>query len=173
MEEKTMAVKKVEDLMKELSEKGSKRPSAKDETQIMMGILNDTSFKVTTNVTKECAGELHCPAELFKSVIASAISDTTKMSRDEATSLAESFEISPKDANSMVQVSKDFINTTLDCGKRISLGDLPTRKVSLETKTVAERERECIKPQTKEKITVKTPEYNTVKAIGKCPDWLK
>ncbi len=65
MEEKTMAVKKVEDLMKELSEKGSKRPSAKDETQIMMGILNDTSFKVTTNVTKECAGEMHCPAELF------------------------------------------------------------------------------------------------------------
>ncbi len=68
--------------------------------------------------------------------------------------LAQSFEIGAKDASSMVQVSKDFINTTLDCGKRISLGDLPTRKVSLETKTVAERERECIKPQTKEKIIV-------------------
>ena len=58
-----------------------KKASSKDETAIMQAMLNDTTFSV--DVYTNSGVTSHCPATMFKSVMANIISDTAKISKAE------------------------------------------------------------------------------------------
>lgn len=157
-----------------------KNASQKDEVRVMQAMLNDDSYKVAIY---DKTGEIgqYCPAEDFKSMTASIISSAAKLSKEEAKALAASHEVSKQEATSMVNVSKEFVNTYLTTGRKLPLGGREETNFALSLKEVPEKIKPC-----PHKVGVgesgediyetpnKTiPAHLGLKAYSSCPDWIK
>lgn len=182
---------KVQDLLKEIQvslvkkdENGEESirtsASAKDEEAVMRAMLNDKEYKVDVYARSGKVGE-YCPYDDARSMIGSVIAATTKISQEEARELAEAHEFKKSEAQSMVNISKEYMNTYMESGRRISLGGRPTSNVSLMKVHKEESEKGYPKKvgvdENGEGIyengTTITPAHDSVKVFGKCPDWLK
>ena len=78
----------------------------------MQAFLNDTSYEVGIYDKTGKVGTV-APAKEFRSVISNAIVATTKISKEEADSLVAGYEAKKSDAESMLTVSNEFLNTNL------------------------------------------------------------
>lgn len=150
-----------------------KKASSKDETAIMQAMLNDTTFSV--DVYTNAGVTSHCPATVFKSVMSNVISDTTKISKAESTELVNDYNVSKSVAESMTTIAKDFINTTLDTGRKVNLGGTKYSNISL-TKVFVE---ETVKAyphkdengnRTMENKVV--PAHEVLRSSSPCPKWV-
>lgn len=108
--------------------------SNRDEVRVMRAMLNDTSFMVSTY--SNTGVEQHCPAQNFRNMLSNIVSSTTNISKAEATNLVENYECKKSDAETMISISKDFINTTLRTGRKIALGGTEKSNISLQLKEV-------------------------------------
>lgn len=149
--------------------------SQKDEQRVMREMLNDREFQVGIYDKSGQVGSF-CPAETAREMVANIVSGTTKVSPAEATQLAGEYEFGNKDASAMVDISKAYVNTYLDTGRKLPLGGTPTSMTTLE-KTHIEAGTSsypCQNPDgswgTK---TVPVPAYDKVKAVSPCPAYLK
>lgn len=157
-----------------------KNSSLKDEVRVMQAMLNDTTFKVGIYGKDGKEGE-YCPAEDFKNMASSVIASTTKISKDEAKSLTENYDVSKAEASSMVNVSKQFINTYLETGRKLPLGGREKTDFSLSTRDIEEKTKPCpIKVGVDEngKGIYETPNKTIpahigLKAYSSCPAWVK
>lgn len=107
--------------------------SAKDEMKIMRAMLNDDSFSVTYYLNSGDT-EQHCPAQEFRGMISNIVSDVANIPKSEAEKLTESYECKKSDAETMITLSKDFINTTLRSGRKIKLGGTEQSDISIKLK---------------------------------------
>lgn len=166
-------VKEIHDGLKQ------KNSSQKDEVRVMQAMLNDTSFKVDVYGKEGKEGE-YCPAEDYKSMVASIISSTVKINKDEATALVQDYGVSKNEAASMVNISKQFVNTYLETGRKLPLGGRETTNFALSTRMIPEKTKPCPKKVGVDEqgnsiydTPIKTiPAHVGLKAYSSCPKWV-
>ena len=152
---------------------GKKRnASQKDEIAVMQSMLQDTSYAVGIYDNSGKIDE-YCPAEDFITMGTSLIQSTTKISKDEARSLMESHEVSKSEAKSMVNISKQFVNTYLETNRKLPLGGRKETNFILSLKEVPEREKRIPNKNSDEKLTTTIPAHVGLKAKCSCPSWVK
>lgn len=154
--------------------------SNKDEVRVMQEMLNDTDYEVGV-YTNSGLKETYNPAKDFRTMLSGIISSTTKISKEEASALTQSYDITKADANTMINVSKEFVNTYLGTGRKLPFGGrekfnlvVSAKDVEDTTKTYPKKvginEDGSARYETAER---KVPAHRTAKVHGSCPDWVK
>ena len=157
-----------------------KSASTRDETRVMRAMLNDRDFKVSTYTNGNDEPEQHCPAEEFRKMLSGIVSATTKIPRQEAENLVENYDVKKSDAETMIQLSKDFTNTALRTGRRINLGGTENSNISIQLKEIPESIKRypkkvgvnddgSIRYENAESIV---PAHEGLKVTCPCPDWV-
>lgn len=154
--------------------------SNKDEVRVMQAMLNDTEYEVGVYTNTGLTGTYN-PAKDFRGMLSGIVSSATKISKEEASLLVESHEVTKAEANTMVNVSKEFVNTYLDTGRKLPFGGREKFNLNLSAKDVEETVKSYPKKvginedgtaryETAEK---KVPAHVVAKVHGSCPDWVK
>lgn len=154
--------------------------SRKDEVRVMMAMLNDKDFKIARYDNPEEV-TYYCPAESARSVVSNVIHKTTKMELQEAQLLVNDYEFNKHDAAEFVNLSKEFVNTYVDTGRKFPLGCREHSNVALVQKKIKEGERTYPKKtginedgsDRYEKATTRVPAHNSIRVISSCPTHLK
>ena len=154
--------------------------SNKDEVRVMQAMLNDKEYEVGV-YTNSGLKETYNPAKDFRGMLSGIVSNTTKISKDESATLVDSYEVTKSDAATMVNVSKEFVNTYIMTGRKLPFGGREKSNVAICGKEVPE----TIKTYPK-KVGVnedgtgryesgerRVPSHFTAKVFGSCPDWVK
>lgn len=153
-----------------------KASSKKDEVRVMQAMLNDRSFEVSVYNNKEQIGT-YSPAKAAREMSASIIMDTTKISRDEAVKLAEEHEFSRSEAENMIGISKQFIMTYINTGRKLPLGSRDNMNVGLSLKVVKSRNtsvpiligKDANGKDIYNSSKVVTKSYESIKVHANCP----
>lgn len=171
----------VMDLVKEIdSSRSQTAASQKDEVRVMQAMLNDTSYSVGV-FDKTGKKEEYSPAKDFKSMAASIVASSTKISKDESEKLLADYEVTKSEASSMVNISKEFINTYLETGRKLPLGgreksNFALSKVAKEETTKSFPKKVGVDDEGKgiyEHCEKKVPAHTSIKAYGSCPVWVE
>jgi hypothetical protein len=175
-------MEKVDELVKEI--KGTitqKTSSKKDEVRVMRAMLNDDTFKVGVYDKGGQVAE-YCPAEAAHDMVATIIESAAKVSSEEAKILAKRYEFGKKEAETMVDISKEFVmNTYLHTGRKIALGGREKSDISLSLKEIEPGTRPFPKvigiDSDGKKLygrgVAKVSGYDGVKVYAPCPAWIK
>lgn len=181
VDNKKAQAQNVGELVKEIRENLSQvSSSAKDEVRVMRAMLNDRDFKVDVWSRDGVVGQ-YSPAEDARAMIANVVSATTKVPMAEATSMADNYEFKKNDAETMVNISKEFINTYLQTDRKLPLGARETSNIAISHKHV---------PATVKSYPVKTginddgsnrfgkgtanvAPHDSIKVFSPCPPWVK
>lgn len=160
-----------------LSQKSSSR---KDEVLVMRTMLSDPSYTVDV-YGKDGVVDSYNPCKDFRSMCASIISNTAKVPQAEATTMMEGYEVKKAEASSMVNISKEFINTFLHTGRKLPMGAREKSDVSLSLKEVGPSTR--LYPQKigvkddgtpmYEKAPTSVPAHEAIRVHAPCPTWVK
>lgn len=152
--------------------------SQKDEVRVMQAMLNDTSYEVGL-YAKEGKIGTYAPAQDFKSMQTNIVSQVAKISKPEAESLVSDYEATRSDATTMVNISKEFVNTYLGSGRKLPLGGREKSNCSLTAKMIPESVKTYQRKITNKDGVVtwepaqKTiPEHVGLKAKSSCPEWV-
>lgn len=167
----------IQEIRTGLSQKSS---SQKDESKVMKAMLNDRDYSVDV-YGKDGVEGTFCPAKEAREMITSVISATAKIPAVEAEKLAEEHEFTKKEANSMLGISKEFINTYLETGRKLPLGGREKSDAALIQKEVDATTRLYPKrvgvnddgTARYEKAETEVKAHNTVRVIAPCPTWIK
>lgn len=158
-----------------------KSASKKDELLVMREMLNDSEYKVGIYNYDGLCGQ-YCPYEDARNMVANIIEDTTKISKQEASFLALNYEFSKSDASTIINLSKEFINTYLNTDRKLPLGGRESSNVSLLKKEVKPGVIKSPKKTGKldsegkeiyEMVPVEVKGYSSVSITGGCPKWVK
>ena len=154
--------------------------SHKDEVRVMKAMLNDPSYEVSV-YSKEGVVDTYNPCKDFRARCSSIVSSAAKVPQAEAANMMESYEVKKSEAASMVNISKEFVNTFLHTGRKLPMGAREKSDVSLSLKMVAPSTR--LYPQkvgvnddgsarySKSPTTV--PEHEAIRVHAPCPSWVK
>ena len=119
------------DLIKEIDTTRSQvSASAKHEERVMRAMLNDREYKVGVYGKNGLEGE-YCPAADARTMLSTIIQSTTKVSAEEATKLAETHEFKKSEAQSMINISKEYVNVYIQTGRKLPLGGRETSDITL------------------------------------------
>lgn len=121
----------VSSIKKDLRQSSS---SSKDEVTVMMAMMNDKTYKVDELGKDGQVVSTYCPAEVAQDLAATIIKSATKVSAAEADELAKNHTFGRKEATAMVTMSKEFVNTYLDCGRKIKFGNREGKSLVLAQK---------------------------------------
>lgn len=171
----------VTNLLNEISTNLSQTSSSrKDEIRVMQAMLSDPSYAVSV-YGRDGVEETYNPAEDFRSMCASVISHAAKVPAAEATQLMDGYAVSKAEATSMVNISKEFVNTFLKTGRKLPLGAREKSDVSLSLKQVEASVR--MYPQKVgvnddgsdrySKTPTSIPAHESIRVHAPCPSWVK
>ena len=172
----------VKELIVEINTARNQKTSAntRDEVRVMMTMLNDPTFKVDVYNRTGVTGQF-CPYEASRQMIVNIIKDATKISTQEARALAESYQFDRSTSDTMVGISKEFINTYLETGRKLPLGGREKSNISIAKKVKPAKVNTYPK-----KVGIAddgsdiyetvndgmTPEHGSIKVYSPCPTWL-
>lgn len=154
--------------------------SHKDEVRVMKAMLNDPSYEVSV-YSKDGVVDTYNPCKDFRAMCSSIVSSAAKVPQAEAANMMETYEVKKSEAASMVNISKEFVNTFLHTGRKLPMGAREKSDVSLSLKMVAPSTR--LYPQkvgvnddgsarySKSPTTV--PEHEAIRVHAPCPSWVK
>lgn len=153
-----------------------KSASSRDEVKVMKEMLNDREFIVTDYASNE----QHCPAQDFRTMLTGIVSNTTKITASEAESLVNDYDVKKSDAETMVQLSKDFLNCSLRTGRKINLGGTEKSNISIQLKEIPESQKKFPKKvgvnsdgsAKYEKAETIIPAHEGLKVSSPCPNWI-
>lgn len=154
--------------------------NSKDELAVMRSMINDKDFKVDVYGKTGIVGT-YCPYDDARMLVSKILTSATKIPGPEAAHLAESYEFSKQEAQVLVGLSKQFVLTYLDTGRKLPLGGRELSNISLAKKT---KEARISTTPCKvgvnddgtdkyENIDVEIPSHETVKVFAPCPFWLR
>lgn len=170
----------VKDLLKEIKDNLSQvSSSVKDEERVMRAMLNDKEYSVNEYSKSGIVGTI-CPYEISRDMISSILVSTTGISSEEADKLSHEFQFKKNESQAMVNISKEFFNTYIETGRKISLGGREKSNISFSKKEIQDG---FITYPKKIGIddngkgiyeNAKTPVkgYTTIKVHNKTPDWV-
>lgn len=167
----------IADIKKNLSQTNA---SHKDEVAVMQSMLSDPTYEVTVYGKSGPTGTYN-PCKDFRGMCSSIIENTTKIPAAEAQAVMENYNVRKAEADSMVNISKEFIHTFLATGRKLPLGGRETSDVSLSPKKVPETTRSCPRrvgvsddgSGQYSRIPTKIPAHDAVKVHAPCPSWIK
>ncbi len=178
----TKTVYRVVELVKSIDQNRSQASaSAKDEVTVMRAMLNDETYKVDVYGRSGVEGQ-YCPYEESRALAANILKGAANISGSEATELANGYEFGKQDATIMVGLSKEFINTYLETGRKLPLGGRATSNISIQKR---------VKEETVSSFPVKVgvnsdgtdkyehsagrviPAHGSLKVSSPAPSWLK
>ena len=171
----------VKELISEISSNLSQSSSNSiDEVRVAQAMLNDQSYVVDV-YGKSGVESTYSPYTDSREMISDIIRDTTKMSETEANEAARKYQFTKSTAKTVVNLSKEYINTYLQTGRKLPLGAREKSNVGLlkqvkEAKTItypAPTGVDAGGNKTYSIATTTTPEYETIKVVGKCPSYIK
>lgn len=177
-----MSENSVKDLIKEINDTRTQTSSSsKDEVRVMKAMLNDPNFVVDVYGRSGVEGQ-YCPYQEARSMVSNIIRDATKISAKEAANLAEHYKFGKQEAGAMVGISKEFINTYIETGRKLPLGGREKSNISIAKKIKEERannfpkkvgvnEDGSDKYETVDQGTI--PSHTSLKVYSSCPPWLK
>lgn len=146
--------------------------SRKDEITVMKAIMNDPDYKVDV-YEKDGQIEEYYPSKEFRRVVSNAIAATTKISNKEAAELLNEYEFTKSDASAMVGMSKEFVNSYLQTGRKLPLGGRETSNVELIWKHFAERTAGVpARAGEKDRSSTVIPAHDGIKVSNPCPSWI-
>ena len=167
----------IQDINTNLKQTSSSR---KDETAIMQAMLSDPDYEVNIYGKDGIEGTYN-PTNDFRSMCASIISNAAKVPTAEAVQLMNDYSVRKSEAASMVNISKEFVNTFLQTGRKLPLGAREKSDVSLSIKKVEATTR--MYPQKVgvnddgsdrySKTTTTIPAHESVRVHAPCPSWVK
>lgn len=172
---------RVSTLINEIKEGLSQTSSSqKDELRVMKTMLNDREYRVGIYAKEGKVGE-YCPAEGARSMAASIISSAAKIPAAEAAKLADSHEFSKGEAEHMIDISKEYVNTFLQTGRKLPLGAREKSNVSLAIKEVKANVRTYPKKVGVNddgtprfgKGEVSVSAHESVRVFAPCPTWVE
>lgn len=166
---------KTSELIKEINETLSQTSaSQKDEVRVMEAMLNDKDYKVGEYTSAGKVGE-YCPYEDSRKMVASIVSKTAKIPSAEAKNLADEFEFGKQESTTMVNISKEFINTYVGTGRKLPLGGRENMSASLSIKHVEASTKQFPVGGigSKERGEVTIPAHDSIKVAAPCPVWKK
>lgn len=146
----------------------TKSSSRKDEVTVMRAMLNDPSYQVGVYGKEGKIGD-YSPYADARKMFANIISETTKIPQAEAQELSNGYELTKSDATTMVNLSKEFVNTYLYTGRKLPLGGRKNMDASLILKKVKSRDKKVPKSDAVTQI----PEHDAIRAMCPYPSWLK
>lgn len=164
--------KLVEEIKDGLSQQGS---SLKDENAVMRSMLNDKDFKADVYSKDGVVGQV-CPFEEAREMVSSVLNKTAKIPAAEAEELANNHMFTKGESSNMIAISKEFVNTYLETGRKLSLGKRADSDISLIPKDVPDSVRTYPKKVGENEYVkgeVKVPAHKSIKVSSPCPDWLK
>lgn len=176
----TVEFRNVKELQKSIKENLKQvASSTKDEVIVMQALLNDVEYKVDIYGPDGKEGE-YMPAVDIRDMFSDVISSTTKITKDEAEVLMGKYTFKKSDAVSMVNFSKEYVNTYIDTGRKLPLGGRATSDVAISRKhieagvrtypsKVAEENGKGV--YQKGEIFVKS--HDSIKVHAGCPEWVK
>lgn len=154
--------------------------SRKDEVRIMQAMLSDPSYEVSI-YGKDGVEGTYNPTNDFRSMCASIISNAAKVPTAEATQLMDGYAVRKGEASSMVNISKEFVNTFLQTGRKLPLGAREKSDISLSLKKVEASTR--LYPQKVgvnddgsdrySKTSTTVPAHESIRVHAPCPSWVK
>jgi hypothetical protein len=153
--------------------------SRKDEVRVMRAMMNDSSYEVGI-YSKEGKVDAFNPSKAIRTMVASAMSGSAKIPQNEASALMENYEFKRAEAEALVDVSKEFINTYVHCGRKIQLGGREKSDVSLSLKEIEAGNRPYPKQvgvdANGNKMFTRgeafVPGYESLKVYAPCPTWV-
>ena len=154
--------------------------STKDEVTVMQALMNDRNYEVEI-YKKNGKNEIFSPGKEFRGMITNIISGTTKMNHDEAANLVENYEFKRDQAQTMVDVNKEFILSYLDTGRKFKLGGREDSNVSLIKKDFEPGMRRYptrigVNPSGNPIMgasEIWVDRYSGIKASSPCPPWIR
>lgn len=170
-------MERCKDVISEIKNGLSQRSSSqKDEVRVMRAMLNDPTYNVGVYDRTGKVGE-YCPFEDSRNMLGSIINEATGIQPKEARALANTFEFSKKESESMVNISKEYVNTYLHTGRKLPIGGREKSNVSLLLKEIKESEKKYPNSigDTSDKTTGTTivPAHESIKVSAPCPSYLK
>ena len=154
--------------------------SQKQEVTMCNAMMNDTTYEVPIYAGSGYQG-IYNPAQSFRRIISSSMSNMTGMPRIEADKLVRQYQFNTEEATELLNFSKEFINTYLQTGRKLPLGGRERSNVSLKLKQIesgfvsypvkvgedSEGNPICETKQTY------VGGYDTIKVYGPWPQWCK
>mgnify|MGYP004516450945 CR=1 FL=1 len=171
----------VKDLVNEIKTGLSQTSSShKDEVRVMRAMLNDKNFEVGVYAKEGQVGTYN-PCQDYRSMCANVVSGIAKIPMAEAEALAENYEAKRSDAETMVNISKEFVNTFIQTGRKLPLGGRETSDVALSLKQVPETTRSYPKKvgvnddgtDRYSKAPTKVGAHDSIRVHAPCPTWVK
>jgi hypothetical protein len=173
---------RVLDVVKEINDTRSQTSSSqKDEVRVMRAMLNDETYTVGV-YGKNGKESDYSPYTESRALIANVIKTATSVTAPEAADLANKYEFSNSDAKIMIGLSKEFVNTYIETGRRLPLGGREKSNISVIKKMKSERistfpKKIGINPDGTNKYEncagSTIPEHGSLKVISPAPAWLK
>ena len=169
------------DLIKEIKDNLSQVSSSqKDEIRVMKAMMNDSSYEIEL-YGSDGVKDTYSPFKDSREMLSNILVNTTKISKDEAVKLSENYEFKKSDAETLVRISKEFVNTYLHTGRKLPLGGHERSNISLSLKEVKETVRMYPKKvgvnpdgsDKYEKVQTSIPSYEAIKVIAPCPKWIR
>ena len=171
----------VTNLLNEISTNLSQTSSSrKDEIRVMQAMLSDPSYAVSV-YGRDGVEETYNPAEDFRSMCASVISHAAKVPAAEATQLMDGYAVSKAEATSMVNISKEFVNTFLKTGRKLPLGGREMSDISISQKHIPAHVRPCphkvgVNEDGSNRYSrnpTSVGAHDSIKVYSPCPSWVK
>lgn len=143
-----------------------------DEIRVMRAMLNDKDFSV--GIYEKGIGFVgtRCPHEEAVNFVKHVLMGATGLDGKDSRHLAENYEFTKRDANFLLEVSRDFIQTYMGTGRKLNVMQTAateacvfTRPVEASTKYVPDKEN----PGASKVIT--TSPYVKLVAVTKCPKY--
>ena len=172
---------KVKELVNEIKSGLTQHNSNKaDEIRVMQAMLNDKEYAVGVFDKKGQVGTFN-PSLTAREMSANTISKAAKIPLPEAKALMDSYEYTKSEAEAMIGISKEFIQTYVQTERKLPLGGRENSDVSLSIKHIEAGTRRYPTvigvDENANKIArtaeVKVPAYTTIKSSGPCPAWKK
>lgn len=146
--------------------------SKKDEITVMKAMINDPNFTVGVYDKSGKVGE-YCPSQEVRKMVSNIVTATTKIPNTEAKELVDMYEFTKSDASTLINLSKEFVNTYLHTGRKLPLGGRQNSNVELMWKEIGDRTAEIPVKGTNDRVQTVVPAHGGIKAINTCPSWIK
>lgn len=172
---------KVQELINEIKGNLSQHTSNKaDEVRVMQAMLNDKDYAVGIYDKSGQVGTFN-PSLTAREMSASTISRAARLPIQEAKALMANYEYTKTEAEALVGISKEFINTYVQTDRKLPLGGRENSDVSLSLKRIDAGIRRYPTvvgvDENENKINktaeVHVPAYESIKSNSPCPAWKK
>jgi hypothetical protein len=173
---------RVKDIIAEINETRSQVSSSqKDEVRVMKAMLNDSSYSVGV-YGKNGKESDYSPYKEARTLVSGIVKDAANVSAAEAEELANKYEFTNNEAKIMIGLSKEFINTYIETGRKLPLGGREKSNISILKKVKSERissfpKKVGVNPDGTNKYETcsgdSIPEHGSLKVYSPAPAWLK